>query len=112
MTIFVDDVRHEFRGMILCHMWSDRSLDELFAFADALGLRRSWFQEPPGASWEHFDISLGVKREALSRGAVLTDKYGPMYHCAILDMSSRDPLRMAKGCKNLVRVWVCRQLRN
>lgn len=76
MTVYVDDVRLRFGRMIMCHMWADTE-EELHAFANRLGLRRSWFQEPPKASWKHYDISLGVKMEALAAGAVLTDKYGP-----------------------------------
>ena len=76
MSVYVDNVRHPFGRMIMCHMWADTE-DELHAFAARLGLRRSWFQQPPKASWKHYDISLSVKREALRLGAVLTDKYGP-----------------------------------
>jgi hypothetical protein len=79
MTVYVDDVRHRFGRMVMCHMWAD-SVDELHAFAARLGLKRTWFQCPPKASWEHYDISLGVKAKALALGAVLTDKYGPVEH--------------------------------
>lgn len=96
MTVYVDDVRHEFRQMIMCHLWAD-SLPELFAFADALGLRRSWFQEPPKASWEHFDVSLGVKAEAIRRGAVLTDKFGPLEHLACQRLrAATEPVQQAR----------------
>lgn len=77
MTIYVDDVRHRFRNMWMCHMWAD-TIDELHTEALALGLRMEWFQCPPKASWEHYDISLSMKAKALKRGAVLTDKYGPL----------------------------------
>jgi hypothetical protein len=79
MTIYVDDVRLPYGRMIMCHMWADDEA-ELHAFASRLGLQRRWFQEPPKASWKHYDISLGVKKEALAAGAVLTDKYGPAEH--------------------------------
>lgn len=77
MTVYVDDVRHGFGRMIMCHMWADTE-EELHAEAAALGLRRAWFQQPPKASWKHYDVSLGVKAAAMARGAVLTDKYGPV----------------------------------
>lgn len=77
MTVYVDDVRHAFGRMIMCHMWADTE-EELHAFASRLGLQRSWFQQPPKASWKHYDISLSVKKRALAAGAVLTDKYGPL----------------------------------
>jgi hypothetical protein len=79
VTVYVDNVRHRFGRMIMCHLWAD-TVDELHAFAANLGLQRSWFQCPPKASWEHYDISLGVKAKAIVLGAVLTDKYGPLEH--------------------------------
>jgi hypothetical protein len=79
MTVYVDDVRHRFGRMIMCHLWAD-TVDELYTFAARLGLKRQWFQCPPKASWEHYDISVGVKAKAIALGAVLTDKYGPLEH--------------------------------
>lgn len=83
MTVYVDDVRHKFGRMVMCHMWAD-SLPELLAMADGIGVQRKWLQQPPKASWVHFDISLGMKAKALAVGAVLTDKYGPVEHVARL----------------------------
>lgn len=83
MTVYVDDVRHSYGRMVMCHMWAD-SLDELLHMADEIGVARRWLQQPPKASWVHFDISLGKKALALAKGAVLTDKYGPVVHCARL----------------------------
>ena len=60
MAIYVDDVRHNFGRMIMCHMWSDTGEEELFAMADRIGVARKWIQRPPKASWVHFDISLDV----------------------------------------------------
>lgn len=81
MAVYVDDVRHRFGRMIMCHLWAD-SEAELHAFAARLGLKRSWFQQPPKASWKHYDISLSVKAKALQLGAILTDRYGPVEHRA------------------------------
>lgn len=83
MAVYVDDVRHRFGRMIMCHMWSD-TLDELLAMADRIGVARRWLQTPPKASWTHFDIALSKKALALQFGAVLTDKYGPCEHVARL----------------------------
>lgn len=85
MTVYVDDVRHRFGRMIMCHLWAD-SLDELHAAAAAIGIARRWFQDPvtmPKVSWAHYDISLTMKAKALARGAVLTDKYGPVHWLAV-----------------------------
>lgn len=83
VTVYVDDVRHRFGRMTMCHMWAD-TLDELLAMADRIGVARRWLQQPPAASWVHFDVSLGAKAKALAAGAVLTDRYGPVEHVARL----------------------------
>lgn len=87
MTVYVDDVRHPLkrvaRTYIMCHMWAD-SLAELLTMADRIGVSRRYLQQPPKASWVHFDITLTKKRLALRFGAVLTDKYGPVEHTARL----------------------------
>ena len=83
MTVYVDDVRHAFGRMVMCHMWAD-DLDELFRMADRIGVARKWLQQPSKASWVHFDISLTMKARALAAGAVLTDRYGPVEHLARL----------------------------
>ncbi len=77
MSVYVDDVRHSFGRLVMCHMWAD-SLDELLAMADNIGVARKWLQQPPKASWVHFDIALTKKALAIERGAILTDKYGPI----------------------------------
>lgn len=84
MAIYVDDVRHNFGRMVMCHMWSDTGEEELFAMADRIGVARKWIQRPPKASWVHFDISLGCKAKAIAFGAILTDKYGPVVHTTTL----------------------------
>lgn len=83
MTVFVDDVRLPFGRMVMCHLWADTD-EELHAMADRIGVARRWFQQPPKASWKHYDISLGMKAKALAAGAVLTDRYGPSEHVARL----------------------------
>ena len=83
MTVYVDDVRHSFGRMVMCHMWAD-SLPELLAMADRIGVARKWLQQPPKASWVHFDIALSKKALAIDAGAVLTDRYGPVEHVARL----------------------------
>lgn len=77
MAVYVDDVRHQFGRMVMCHLWSD-SEEELHAMAARIGVARRWFQQPPKASWKHYDISLAKKAAALRFGAILTDKYGPV----------------------------------
>jgi Protein of unknown function (DUF4031) len=100
MTVYVDDVRHQFGRMVMCHMWAD-TLPELLAMADQIGVQRKWLQQPPKASWVHFDVSLGCKTKAISLGAVLTDKFGPVEHLAKLRGDQR----------KLDQIAACRQLR-
>lgn len=83
MAVYVDTARHPYRGMIMCHLWAD-SREELLAFVDQIGIARRWVQEPPRASWLHFDINLTHKQRALAAGAIQTDKYGPLEHVARL----------------------------
>lgn len=79
MTVYVDDVRHRYRRMVMCHMWAD-TLGELLEMADRIGVDRRHLQRPPKASWVHFDVCLAMKAKAIAHGAVLTDKYGPLEH--------------------------------
>lgn len=91
MTVYVDDMRAPFGRMVMCHCWAD-TLDELFAMMDRIGVQRKWFQQPPKASWQHFDISMTKRALAIQHGAVETDRYGPVEHTrrmAFIDAVSR-----------------------
>ena len=103
MTVYVDDVRHQYGRMIMCHMWADTEA-ELFAMADRISVARKWVQRPPKASWVHFDVSLGKKAEAIRNGAVLTDRYGPIEHEARRLIASGRPNLVAIGERKLARV--------
>jgi hypothetical protein len=83
VAVYVDDVRHAYGRMVMCHLWADTT-DELLAMVDKIGVQRKWLQKPPKASWVHFDISLAKKALAIRHGAILTDKYGPVEHTARL----------------------------
>ncbi|MCU6454327.1 DUF4031 domain-containing protein [Sphingomonas sp. A2-49] len=107
MTVYVDDVRHRFGRMVMCHMWADTT-EELHAAAQGLGLRRSWFQAPPKASWEHYDISLSVKAQAIANGAILTDKYGPVEHTSRLRLEHENEVVRLRAREMLDRVAICR----
>lgn len=110
MAVYVDDVRHKFGRMVMCHMWAD-GLDELLAMADAIGIARKWLQQPPKASWIHFDVSLGMKTKAIALGAILTDKYGPSEHTARLDMASGDRDLAERGQERLRQINEIRAIR-
>ena len=102
MAVYVDDVRHQFGRMVMCHLWAD-SIDELIAMVDKIGVQRKWLQKPPKASWVHFDISLAKKVLAIENGAVLTDKYGPVEFLAKLRGDSRK-LETIAACRALPKV--------
>ena len=72
--IYVDRAIHSWRGKKWCHLFSE-DLVALHAFAAGLGLRRSWFQEPPRASWPHYDVTEGKREQALRTGAVEADHF-------------------------------------
>lgn len=48
-------------------MVSDRSVEELHAFASEIGLRREWFQD---GKRPHYDLRPSKRRLAVSKGAV------------------------------------------
>jgi hypothetical protein len=60
----VDRAIWRWRGRRWAHLASDRSHDELHAFAARLGLRREWFQG------DHYDVPSEIRARALALGAV------------------------------------------
>lgn len=68
MTVYVDEARHPFGRMLMCHMMADTT-EELLAMADKIGVARKWLQRP-GSVYEHFDISKGKRAEAIAAGAI------------------------------------------
>lgn len=53
-----------------CHLMCDPcQLDELHAFADRIGLKRSWFQNKPGRT-PHYDLNAYKRSKAVEAGAV------------------------------------------
>jgi hypothetical protein len=75
MSVYVDEVRDyttvaRLKGLRWTH-WAHLTADtkeELHAFAQRLGLRRSWFQDHP-TRW-HYDITPNKRDQALQLGAV------------------------------------------
>lgn len=62
MTVYVDDMRAQFRGMTMCHMIADTD-QELHAMADKIGVLRKWYQN------DHYDIALAKRQHAVRAGA-------------------------------------------
>lgn len=73
MAIYIDEFRHWAPTRIRCfkagssHLTAD-TVEELHAFADQLGLRRSWFQDRRGCP--HYDLSKKRWVMAVKFGAV------------------------------------------
>jgi hypothetical protein len=63
VTILVDDAVWPWRGRRWAHLVSDTSVEELRAFADALGLDRRLFQG------DHYDVTTEMRADAVAAGA-------------------------------------------
>jgi hypothetical protein len=72
MTVYVDDAVVPWRGKRWAHLMAD-SLDELHAFAAALGLPRRAFQDK--ASGAHYDVPEEVRERAIMLGAVALSRH-------------------------------------
>jgi hypothetical protein len=68
MSVYVDQPRHPYGRMIMCHMTAD-SLDELHQMADQIGVARRHFQCHPNARNPHYDICKASRAKALKLGA-------------------------------------------
>ncbi len=66
MTVYVDDAVWPWRGRRWAHLMAD-SLDELHAFAAALGIPRRAFQNK--RSGAHYDVPAELRAQALALGA-------------------------------------------
>lgn len=80
MAVYVDELRtcipnQNWQWTKSCHMVAD-SIDELHAFATALGLKRSWFQCPASGKTRiaHYDLTQGKRSEAIALGATVIDR--------------------------------------
>lgn len=77
MTVYVDKLVEYQRGIVReasrvkywCHMFADTE-EELHTMAQAIGMRRQWFQPFPTHSLPHYDLSQSRRAEALRQGAL------------------------------------------
>ncbi len=72
MSVYVDDGKEPFRGMIMSHMCADTT-DELLAMADKIGIARKWIQHK-GTYREHFDVCQSKGKLAAGFGAELVSR--------------------------------------
>lgn len=54
-----------------CHLTTDGPLDELHAFAECIGMRRTWFQPHP--KMDHYDLTPRRRAVAIAHGAVFVE---------------------------------------
>ena len=73
MSVYVDKSLYGYGRMVMCHMIADTP-DELHAMADAIGVARRWFQQPPKASFWHYDIAKSKRALAVAAGAIECDR--------------------------------------
>jgi uncharacterized protein DUF4031 len=70
MSVYVDNQKNPYRGMLMCHMLAD-TLPELHDMAAKLGLKPEWFQNE---RTPHYDICQTKRKLALELGAVEADR--------------------------------------
>ncbi len=66
MTLLIDEPRWWFKGRLWSHLVSDRSLEELHAFAEQAGIPRRGFHG------DHYDVPEDHYDAMVARGAVPT----------------------------------------
>jgi hypothetical protein len=78
MPVYVDPLLEH--GWVLrghkvgsCHMIAD-TLDELHAMAHDIGMKISWFQAPPKASFPHYDLTKRRRDAAIAAGAIALER--------------------------------------
>lgn len=75
MSVYVDAAMieaHPHRGpwpAKWSHLMAD-TVEELHEFAARLGLRRSWYQERPQPWLCHYDVTKGIREQAIKLGAI------------------------------------------
>jgi len=79
MTCYVDPLRDwGWRLGPSCHLIAD-TLDELHTMAEAIGLRRAWFQN--SRSVPHYDLVASRRARAVAAGAVELDRLAFVTKC-------------------------------
>lgn len=71
MPVYVDNMMQPYGRMLMSHMFCDPidTVDELHQMADALKLKRKWFQDKK-AEFPHYDISKAYREKAIKLGAI------------------------------------------
>ena len=75
----------------MSHMTAD-TLAELHAMADAIGMKREWFQIPPNASYPHYDVNEPKRDMAISLGGIAVGRRIGIHYAAKLGIEWARPL--------------------
>ncbi len=67
MAVYVDDARHPYGRMVMCHMVAD-SLAELLEMAVRIGVHPRHLQKP-GSHHAHIDVCRSKRAAAVAAGA-------------------------------------------
>lgn len=71
MSVYIDSANIKYGRMVMCHMIAD-TLDELHTMAEAIGMKREWFQDK--GKFMHYDVCKMRKKKALELGAILLER--------------------------------------
>ena len=64
VTVLIDDARVPYRDRLWCHLASDASLEELHAFARAVGIPEGGFDA------DHYDVPADQRADLVDAGAL------------------------------------------
>lgn len=101
MSVYVDFAYLPYGTMKMCHMWADTA-EELHAMADAIGLKRRWYQCPSGpgvkrVSFPHYDVGAGKRAKAVELGAIeVSDRAEAVNHRRSVRARMIDDFEFAK----------------
>lgn len=68
MAIYVDDADIRWKGLSLWYHMTGDDAEELHQMAQAIGLKKSYFQG------DHYDITAGKRVMAIKKGAIMTNQ--------------------------------------
>jgi hypothetical protein len=68
MSVYIDDFRAAYHGMLMSHMVAD-TREELDTMADKIDVARKWIQKE-GTRWEHYDVCRTKRNLAIKAGAI------------------------------------------
>lgn len=103
MAVYVDPMfacqpNPNWRYRSACHLFAD-TVDELQAFAQRLGMQRSWFQD---GRFKHYDLTARMREKAVRLGAIdLTSRQETIDTWRRIDRGFTRIVR-----KTMKRVWI------